>query len=227
MESKNLIGQSQTHLITLNDGNQLHIDVEDSFTKLQKAAEKAGFSLQIASAFRSFEKQLKIWNDKAQAIRPVLDDHSQPIDILSLTESERIRAILRFSALPGASRHHWGTDFDYYDAAAVNPDYRLQLVPDEYGETGVFGGLAAWLDENMDRFGFFRPYASDRGGVHPERWHLSHTATATQCAQKLSVDLIRSALSTAAITYHSTLLNEIEELYKKFIINIDMPKSIG
>ena len=36
-------------------------------------------------------------------------------------------AILLWSALPGASRHHWGTDFDVFDRAAVPPDYRAAV----------------------------------------------------------------------------------------------------
>ena len=67
--------------------------------------------------------------------------------------------------LPGGSRHHWGTDVDVIDAAALPPDYRVQLVPEEYAPGGVFERLTPWLDANMARFGFYRPYATGHGGA--------------------------------------------------------------
>ncbi|MCZ8486094.1 D-alanyl-D-alanine carboxypeptidase family protein [Vibrio lentus] len=30
------------------------------------------------------------------------------------SEQQKLSAILRWSALPGASRHHWGCDFDVF-----------------------------------------------------------------------------------------------------------------
>ncbi len=41
--------------------------------------------------------------------------------LASSAEAERVAAILVWSALPGASRHHWGTDCDVIDAAALPP----------------------------------------------------------------------------------------------------------
>ena len=48
-----------------------------------------------------------------------------------------IETILLWSALPGGSRHHWGTDVDVFDAAAVAPgnacDRKLLSVSDVGG----------------------------------------------------------------------------------------------
>jgi hypothetical protein len=52
---------------------------------------------------------------------PLLDAHNQPLDALQLGETERLHAILHWSALPGTSRHHWGTDLDIYDPTACPP----------------------------------------------------------------------------------------------------------
>jgi hypothetical protein len=84
-----------------------------------------------------------------------------------LTPAERVAAILWWSALPGTSRHHWGTDFDVLDAAAMPAGYKLQVIPAEYLEGGPFHRLTTWLDAHMGAFGFFRPYTTDRGGVAP------------------------------------------------------------
>ncbi len=36
-------------------------------------------------------------------------------------------------------------------------------------------------------FGFYRPYAVDRGGVHPEPWHLSYAPLAQQALAAFSL----------------------------------------
>ena len=89
-------------------------------------------------------------------------------------------AILLWSALPGASRHHWGTEIDVIDRAALRPGQHAQLIPAEYCAEGVFGGLDRWLTEHAGAFGFFRPYDRDRGGVQPEPWHLSFAPVSVQ-----------------------------------------------
>ena len=52
--------------------------------------------------------------------------------------------------LPGTSRHHWGTDLDIWDAAAVEPDYALRLSPAEYVADGVFSAMTQWMDELVE-----------------------------------------------------------------------------
>lgn len=121
----------------------------------------------MLSGFRSFEQQLLIWNRKATGQRAVLDSQARPLDIARLSDRELVFAILRWSALPGASRHHWGTDIDVYDEAARPEGYEVDLVPDEVNPGGMFGPLHAWLDDRIltgTSFGFYRPYDLDRGG---------------------------------------------------------------
>jgi len=43
-----------------------------------------------------------------------------------LRASEKIASILRWSALPGTSRHHWGTDLDIIDAKALTAEMKVQ-----------------------------------------------------------------------------------------------------
>ena len=146
-------------------------------TGLAVRAQLAGFALAVVSGYRSYERQLAIFNAKAQGRRAVMDDHGKVLPIDVLAPAQRLHAILRFSALPGTSRHHWGTDFDIIDRAAVPPHYTPQLEPREYSGNGPFAPLASWLAERIaadDAEGFFRPYDIDCGGVAPEPWHLSY-----------------------------------------------------
>ncbi len=98
---------------------------------------------------------------------------------------ELLFAILRWSAIPGCSRHHWGTDIDVYDAASVTPDYSIQLTTAECTATGPFTAMHNWLDDALTGSQFFRPYTLDIGGIAPERWHLSYAPAAARYEQLL------------------------------------------
>ena len=117
-----LTGSTERHLCSLSAAVQpimVHAQVVSPFTELRAQAAEQGFDLQICSGFRSFERQLHIWNGKLSGLRPVVDRAGNSIVLETLSPWQQIQAVLRWSALPGASRHHWGTDFDIYDAAAM------------------------------------------------------------------------------------------------------------
>jgi LAS superfamily LD-carboxypeptidase LdcB len=170
-----LTGKSTDQLIPFLGSKYLvHREMHDSLAALFSAAKKEGFELSITSTFRSYETQKIVWNEKVQGIRAVLDSDSNPIDIKTKSNVELLFLILRWSAIPGASRHHWGSDLDIYDQKAVSRDYKVQLVPSEYESGGPFYQSTLWLNENLEKFDFFRPYSKDRGGIAPEPWHLSY-----------------------------------------------------
>lgn len=193
LNARQLTGREETHLVELPSGHRLQAAVATAFSALQEDARAAGFDLAIASSFRSYSRQLVIWNGKACGLRKVHDDAGRDVDISALPGPQQLRAILRYSAIPGTSRHHWGTDLDVYDAAAVPPGYQLELSPREVAPGGLFDPLHRWLDERMaagQSRGFYRPYALDRGGVAPERWHLSYAPLARGCEHTLSESLL-------------------------------------
>jgi LAS superfamily LD-carboxypeptidase LdcB len=188
-----LTGRRDTHLVGLASGDRLQAAAAQAFMALQADARAAGFDLEIASSFRSYARQLAIWNGKASGQRKVYDDAGCEVDLASLSPRAQLRAILRYSAIPGTSRHHWGTDLDIYDAAAVPGDYRVQLSPQEVAPSGLFDHLHNWLDQRMaagESHGFYRPYATDRGGVAPERWHLSYAPLAVACEAQVTERLL-------------------------------------
>jgi LAS superfamily LD-carboxypeptidase LdcB len=222
------LGQSEAHLCdpaaVAALGAPMHHDVVASFQALQAAARDAGFELTVLSGFRGFERQLSIWNRKASGELPVLDSQARPLDPATLGEVELAFAILRWSALPGASRHHWGTDLDIYDAAACPPGYQVDLVPAEVDDAGMFGPMHQWLDGRIARdasWGFFRPYDRDRGGVAPERWHLSHAPTAAAYQQRLSPALLREALGNAEMRLRDAVLDHLDEIFDRFVMNVN------
>ncbi|WP_235036457.1 M15 family metallopeptidase [Zhongshania aliphaticivorans] len=204
------------------DGVLVHRGIVDSFTALKAQAADAGFDLRLVSGFRSFDRQLAIWNAKASGQRALLDDQGEVLDWAALSDLEVVMAILRWSALPGASRHHWGTDIDVYDAAAVAPDYQVQLTPAEVADDGVFGPLHRWLDREFAEergHGFFRPYNVDRGGIAPERWHLSYAPLSAQCDLAMQAELLQVALEQREDVYlKEVILKELANIYQRFVV---------
>lgn len=219
-----LTGRTRAHIIdepTLQCA--LHRDVVAPLLAMRAAAAAAGIGLAVVSAFRDFDRQLAIWNGKFLGARPMNGADGQPLDVRSLDPEERIAAILRWSALPGASRHHWGTDFDVIDARAMPAGYRPQLESHEYAAGGVFANLTTWLDANMTRFGFFRPYRMARGGVQPEAWHLSYAPLAQAALGHFTPGVLRAALRESDIEGREIVLDQIDALYARYVADIDRP----
>jgi LAS superfamily LD-carboxypeptidase LdcB len=213
LTSRQLTGLDDGHLVTLADGHRLRDEVAQAFIVLQADARQAGFELTIASSFRSFARQLAIWNGKADGTRAVHDDEGCVVPMTQLSPLEQLHAILRFSAIPGTSRHHWGTDLDVFDAAVLPAQYQLQLSLQEVAPGGLFDPMHRWLDKRMAAdasHGFYRPYDKDRGGVAPERWHLSYAPLSVSCAQQCNAAMLATCWDCEDVSEELLLRTEIE-----------------
>ena len=216
--AKILTGQSEEHLIQDSLGQKLiHKEMVLALNALRNDALSAGFSLAIASSFRSFEAQLNIWNAKARGERVILDSNGVALDYNLLSKKELIHAILRWSALPGASRHHWGTDFDVFDANALVEGYKVQLTTAETEGEGLFAPFHLWLDDALEKHGFYRPYSEDRGGIAPEKWHLSFKKIADEYEREFTFELLEQTILSADIELKEIILDELPEIYKRYI----------
>lgn len=225
MNIDELLGKTTQHLVPLEGTKFLvHKNIKNSFLKLQHDAKKDGFNLQIISAFRDYERQLKIWNQKASGERVLIDDQERPLDFNSLSPIEVMFAILRWSALPGSSRHHWGTDIDVYDGNTQSAS-EVQLIPSETVERGASAKLHEWLDYKIktnSSYGFYRPYEIDRGGISPERWHLSCSSVANQYMKYFTLSLFKKNIQDSEIILKEVLLSHADEIYQRFLQNIDL-----
>lgn len=226
MIAANIVGQDESHLCSAEDAAELgvgvHREVVEPFRALKKLAAVDGFEVSILSGFRSFDRQLSIWNRKAAGELPVLDSEARPLDITRLSDVELVFAILRWSALPGASRHHWGTDLDVYDAATRPDGYEIELIPGEYEGGGMFSAISTWLDARIasgTSLGFFRPYDRDRGGIAPERWHLSYAPCARTFEQALTAELLHGTIQSADMKLKDVVLANLEEIVRRFVKN--------
>ena len=219
MTQDQLLGLDESHLILVGRGpHRLTAATAAAFNDMQVAAADEGFNLQAASSWRSFERQLAIWNGKWRGERPLLDADNQPLDALQLDDMERLHAILRWSALPGTSRHHWGTDLDIYDPDCLPVGTRLALEPWEYEAGGWFADLGEWLGDHMADFGFFLPYAKPLDaaqGVAYEPWHISFAPESGE--QRLDPDALALCLQQADIEGKECILAHLDEILARYV----------
>ncbi len=166
-------------------GMYLRREAYDAFLAMRKAALADGVVLTVLSATRNFNHQKRIWENKWHG-RQILYGNIMATDIHD--PAERALEILRFSAMPGTSRHHWGTDID------------LNSLNNSYFESGQGLREYEWLRANAAGFGFCQPYTRHgqrrQGGYEEEKWHWSYKPIASIFLKaykaKVSYDDIRN-----------------------------------
>jgi zinc D-Ala-D-Ala carboxypeptidase len=128
----------------------LRKEAYEAFKKMAIAAEKDGIILNIISATRNFDYQKQIWDTKWNALK-------------DKTAEARAKNILQYSAMPGASRHHWGTDIDMNNLS--NPFF------EKNGGKKIYD----WLVTHASTYGFCQPYTAGRKtGYKEEKWHWTY-----------------------------------------------------
>ena len=224
LSSLELTGRARTHVAeSTRLGATLHLAAEGALADLKNAARGAGIELAVLSGYRDLGRQTGIWNAKFRGTRRLIARNGAELDRSRLSERALIDAILAWSALPGASRHHWGSDADVIDSAAVPADYRPQLVQQEFSDSGPFGKLSAWLTEHAAEFGFFRPYSRDRGGVMPEPWHLSYAPLAVPALAALTLEVLAEAVGSSSMDGRELVLAQLPEIYERYVLAVDPP----
>jgi len=144
-----------------------------AFLNMTEAALRDDIKLTITSATRNFDYQKNLWNNKWQGVTFVDGkDLSKSIS----GELERFQTILNYSAAPGTSRHHWGTEVD------------INSVVPKFFETEKGKKVYEWLNENALSFGFCQVY-SEKGinrpaGYNEEKWHWSYLPLARNFTQE-------------------------------------------
>ena len=133
-----------------NKSMYCHRETFQAYLAMRDSALRDGINLIIVSATRNFDRQKQIWERKWTNTQG--------------NDSTKIRQIMRYSSMPGTSRHHWGTDLDF-----------ISVEPEDWTH-GEGLRIYNWLCLNAHKFGFFQPYTADpaRTGYAEERWHWSY-----------------------------------------------------
>jgi len=145
-------------------GMYIRKEAYTAYKKMYAAASTDGIKLVIRSATRNFNYQRGIWERKWSGKTILSDGVNAAVDIID--DKIRAKKILNYSAMPGASRHHWGTDID------------LNSFSNSYFESGEGLKVYQWLNKNAHTFGFCQPYTpkdNGRTGYEEEKWHWSYT----------------------------------------------------
>lgn len=216
-----LTGRENKNLVEYKEEDRTYLlskEAKEGFLKLKEQLSNHGINLSLVSSYRSFEHQLRIWNGKASGQRKLYDKDENLLNYQDLSPIEIIHAILRWSALPGASRHHWGTEIDVFDAN-IKEVSEVNLTLKECDKD--FNDLYQHLDQYLKQCGFHRPYALDLGGVSPEPWHLSFSKESQELEENYSIDtIIKSLNETQDMQFKDIVLENIEEIFQKYIINV-------
>ena len=143
-------------------GMYLLEDTYIAFIKMFYAAQFSGITLSVVSATRNFEYQKAIWDAKWYGSMPADGKN------LFITEKDPIKraaVILKYTSMPGTSRHHWGTDLD------------INSIDTAYFETPEGIKVYEWLAKNAHRYGFCQPFNTKdtrMKGYEEEKWHWSY-----------------------------------------------------
>jgi len=224
LNAAQLTGRNNSHVLLMDElGIQLHPLAAQAFLALRAMAADEGIELEAVSAYRNFNSQCEIWNTKYRGERPLHDSDGNELDHSVLNVDDLVTAILRWSALPGASRHHWGTDLDVIDRAAVPEGYGVRLVNDEFGSDGVFWKLGEWLERALPATDFYRPYQGNRDGVLREAWHLSFAPVAVPALQSMSVAMLEEALGDSDVLGLKEILARLPEIFAQYVLNVGGP----
>ncbi|MCQ9123067.1 M15 family metallopeptidase [Rodentibacter caecimuris] len=224
LTSEMLTGKSREHLVNLPTPHSinhfLQAQAVKAFQSLQQRAVKNGFNLQPASSFRDFQRQQLIWNGKFSGERKVHDDEGHSLDLSLWDDWQKCQAILRWSALPGGSRHHWGTEIDIFDPDLLPQGQSLQLEPWEYEKDGYFCELSEFLVENLPHFDFALPFMQQSIGkkMGREPWHISYLPLAEQAKAQFSSEVLLYSWQNEEIGGKDILRKHIEQIFEQFMV---------
>lgn len=111
-------------------------------------------------------------------------DRSKGVDKakwLATAPKERLDTILKFSALPGTSRHHWGTEVDLNS---------VNVADWKPGKKDSLDTLYTWLQTNAPKVGLIQSYTAGRkGGYSEEPWHYSYAPIAAGLRERYNKEV--------------------------------------
>lgn len=171
-------------------GMYLHKDSYTAFKKMFFAAKKCGIDLKLISTTRSFAYQRGIWERKWRSA-----------DYSSFPESKRCLEIMKYSAMPGASRHHWGTDIDLND------------LNNSHFKSGKGKEVYEWMVAHASEYGFYQPYTSKingRTGYEEEMWHWTYLPLSSQLLKQFNEKISDSDISGFSGSQFAKNLNIIQ-----------------
>ncbi|HTF81122.1 MAG TPA: M15 family metallopeptidase [Cytophagales bacterium] len=204
-----LTGRKSPKLYGVN--HKLQKEASDAFEKMRQAALEDGVKLFSVSSHRNFNAQLRIWNSKYDKFRKQ-----------GLKGKQIINKIIEYSAFPGASRHHWGTDLDISDLNVLQPADPLN--PKHFLKGGIYNKMYAWMQKNASTYGFYEAYTNDkdRKGYKFEPWHYSYKPLSLPMLQEYKAVKFEKHIKSEQIKGHKYIDKAFWEKYKdEYVLGIN------
>ena len=158
--NNDLIGKGSPKLY--GTGYKLQKKAHQAYLEMNYEAKKSDMNIRVVSSYRSFNHQNLIWTRKFKRYRS-----------RNLSTQNAVQYNIRYTAIPGSSRHHWGTEMDVVDGSIKTSRYPLNTK--NFHGYGIYTSFREWMDSNAHRFGFYQVYTNDhqRRGFKYEPWHYS------------------------------------------------------
>ena len=196
----------------IGDSIKLEKNTYYAYKKMEKAAKKDGINLKIVSAYRGYERQKFIWNKK----------YKKFTEENLLKPMQAINEIIRFSTIPGTSRHHWGTEIDIIDenySEEINV-----LMSSKFEKEGIFFKIKNWLNLNSEKFGFYITYDNnpERKGFEHEPWHYSYAPISKKMLSIFKKSDLKKLIVKDEINGSDFFSDDFIEKYKReYILDIN------
>ncbi len=194
--SKNmLLGKEKIKLY--GKGYQLQKEAYLSLERMRKAALTKNVRIHVVSSYRSFAHQNRIWSRKYKTFKKK-----------GYSIKNAVNKVKEYSAIPGTSRHHWGTDVDL-------TDYNKKHLKNNLQKTKSQQRYEKWMDANAHKFGFYRTYTKNpfRKGYKYESWHYSYRKIAKPMLEEyMKLDIV-SILSKEKIAGNSVFTKQFLKTY--------------
>jgi LAS superfamily LD-carboxypeptidase LdcB len=186
--------------VLYGNGHSLRKLAHEAFLDMKTTAEKDNISIHAVSSYRSFVRQKEIWERK----------YLRNIE-LGFSPIESIKMIIKYSTIPGTSRHHWGTDIDIVDGNFLDTPALLSAKNFKKGQP--FYNLGVWLKQNAKSFGYYLVYTDDPGrkGFEHEPWHFSFKPLSTSYLKQYQelniIDVLRTEKIKGSEHFSESFLN--------------------
>ncbi|NNE31076.1 MAG: M15 family metallopeptidase [Winogradskyella sp.] len=170
----------------------------NAFLAMADSAKKSGITLAIYSGTRNYVEQKSIWErkwNKYGTLKPL----------------ERVNKILEYSAMPGSSRHHWGTDID------------LNSLNNSYFNRGNGLKVYMWLKNNANTFGFYQVYtdkSSGRKGYNLEKWHWSYLPLASKYLKFYNAEVTSEDIEGFSGSEYAEQVNIIDDYVNGLALSV-------
>ncbi len=198
-----LLGKQRPQLI---DGKNYNFRkaAANAFVSMQTAAKQDGIGIYSFSSYRGFDRQMRIWNRKYNLYSNTLKSPCQVI-----------AEIVKFSSIPGTSRHHWGTDADLIDSTQKRPVNALNAK--HYLNGGVYSKLYNWLKTYASEYGFYESYTNDpnRSGYQFEPWHWSYAPLAVPYLRQWGEIDLHHHIAKPPLVGHEHVTEQFLEEFKQ------------